>query len=82
MQSCDSWIFVKEIPNRKKRLVLKAKTGKEISEWSRLEFLEKFLANNFVSSDAEENTSGPLKRGGVIDVHLLLTLFVMTEVVR
>ena len=34
-------------------------TGKEIPESSRLEFLEKFSANNFVLSDAEENTSKP-----------------------
>ena len=33
------------------RLVLEGKTGKEIPE-----FLEKFLANNFASSDAEDNT--------------------------
>ena len=35
------------------RLVLEGKTGKEIPESSRLEFLEKFLANNFALSDAE-----------------------------
>ena len=35
------------------RLVLKEKTGKEIFESSRLAFLEKFLANNFALSDAE-----------------------------
>ena len=29
------------------RLVPEGKTGKEISESSRLEFLEKFLVNNF-----------------------------------
>ena len=33
------------------RLVLEWKTGKEIPESSRLEFLEKFLANNFALSD-------------------------------
>ena len=33
------------------RLVLEGKTGKQIPESSRLEFLEKFLANNFPSSD-------------------------------
>ena len=43
------------------RLVLKGKTGKEIPESSRLEFLEKFSANNFALSDTEENTSGLLK---------------------
>ena len=44
------------------RLVLDGKTGKEILESSRLEFLEKFLANNFALSKAEDNTSGPLNR--------------------
>ena len=35
------------------RLVLEGKTGKEIPKLSRLEFLEKFLANNFTLSDAK-----------------------------
>ena len=35
-------------------LVLERKTGKEIPESSRSEFLEKFSANNFALSDAEE----------------------------
>ena len=55
------------------RLVLKGKAGKEIPEPSRFEFLEKFLANNFALSDAEDNTSGPLKRGGIADLPLLRT---------
>ena len=38
------------------RLVLEGKIGKEIPESSRLEFLEKFLANNFALLDAEGNT--------------------------
>ena len=37
------------------RLVLEGKTGKEIPKSSRLEFLEKFLANNFALSDVEDN---------------------------
>ena len=41
------------------RLLLNRKMGKEISESSRFEFLEKLLANNFVLSDVEDNTSGP-----------------------
>ena len=53
------------------RLVLEGKTGKEIPESSRFEFLEKFLANNFALSDAEDNTSGPLNRGGTEDLPLL-----------
>ena len=47
------------------RLVLKGKTGKEIPESSRLEFLEKFLANNFAMSEAEDNISGLLNRRGI-----------------
>ena len=56
------------------RLVLEGKTGKEIPESSRLEFLEKFLANNFALSDTEDNTSGQLNRGGIADLPLLRTL--------
>ena len=44
------------------------KTGTEITLSSRLEFLEKFLANNLALSDAEENPSGPLNRGGIADL--------------
>ena len=44
------------------KLVLAGKTGKEIPESSRLEFLEKFSANNFALSDAKDNTSRPLNR--------------------
>ena len=56
------------------RLVLEAKTGKEIPESSGLQFLEKFLANNFPLSDAEDNTSGLLIRGGIADLPFLRTL--------
>ena len=51
------------------RLVLEGKTSKEIPESSRSEFLEK-LANNFALSDAEDNTSSPLNRGGIADLPL------------
>ena len=44
------------------KLVLEGKTGKEVSESSRLEFLEKFSKNNFALSDAEDSTFGPLNR--------------------
>ena len=56
------------------RLVLEGKIGKEILQSSRFEFLEKFLANNFALSDAEDNTSSPLNRGGVVDLPLSRTL--------
>ena len=44
------------------RLILEAKVCEEITDSSRLEFLEKFLANNFALSDAEDNSSSPLNR--------------------
>ena len=56
------------------KLVLEGEAGKEIPEPSRLKFLEKFLANNFALSDAEDNTSGLLNRGGIADLPLLRTL--------
>ena len=56
------------------RLILKGKTGKELPESSRLEFLEKISANNFTLSNAEDNTSGSLNRGGIADLSLLRTL--------
>ena len=56
------------------RLLLEGKIGKDIPESSRLEFLEKLLANNFALSDAENNTSGPLNRAGIADLPLLRTL--------
>ena len=53
------------------KLVLQRKTGKEIPESSQLKFLEKFSANNFALLNAEDNTSGPLDRGGIADLPLL-----------
>ena len=61
------------------RLVLEGKTGKEIPESSRLEFKENFSANNFALSDAEDNTSGPLNRGGIADLPLLRTLLAIRQ---
>ena len=55
------------------QIVLEGKTGKEIPESSRLEFIEKFSANNFALSDAEDNTSGQLNREGIADLPLLRT---------
>ena len=59
------------------RLVLEVKIGKKILR--SLEFIEKFLANNFSSSDAEDNTSGQLNRGGVADLPLLRTLLAIHQ---
>ena len=47
------------------RVVLEGKIGKQITESSRLEFLEKFSANSFALSDAEDNTSRLLNRGSI-----------------
>ena len=56
------------------RLVLEGKTGKGITQLSKLEFLEKFSANNFALSDTEDKTSRSLNRGGIADLPLLRTL--------
>ena len=61
------------------RLVLEGKTSKEIPESSIFEFLEKSLANNFALSDAEDNTSGPLNRGGIADLPSLRTLLAIHQ---
>ena len=49
-----------------------------IPESSRLE-LEKLLANNFALSDADDNTSGSLSRGGIADLLLLRTLLTIRK---
>ena len=64
------------------RLVLEGKTGKEIPESSKLEFLEKFSANNFALSDAEDNTSRLLNRGGIADLPLLRRLLAICQKLR
>ena len=61
------------------KLVLEGKTGKETPESSRLEFKEKFSANNFALSDAEDKTSGPLNRGDIADLPLLRTLLAIRQ---
>ena len=61
------------------KLVIEGKTGKEIPESSRLEFLEKFSANNFALSDAEDNISGLLNKGGIPDLPLLRTLLAICQ---
>ena len=61
------------------KLVLEEKTGKEIPESSRLEFPEKFSANNFALADAEDSTYGPLNRGGIVDLPLLRTLLAIRQ---
>ena len=55
------------------KLVLEGKTGKETPESSRLEFKEKFSANNFALPDEEDNTSGQLNRGDIADLPLFIT---------
>ena len=43
-------------------LGLEEKTGEGVPEPSRLDFLEKYLGNDFASSDAQDNNSEPLNR--------------------
>ena len=52
---------------------------KEIPKSSRLEFFEKFLANNFALSEAEDNTSGQLNRRVIADLPLLRTLLAICQ---
>ena len=61
------------------RLVLDEKIGQEMPESSRLDFLEKFLANNFTLSDAEDSKSGPLNRGVIAYSTLLRTLLAIRQ---
>ena len=61
------------------KLFLEGKTAQEIPESSRLEFLEKFSANNFALSNAEDNTSGPLNRGRLADLPLLKTILTIRQ---
>ena len=61
------------------KLVLEGKTGKETPKSSRLQFKEKFSANNFALSDAEDNNSSPLNRGGIADLPLLRTLLAICQ---
>ena len=56
------------------KLVIDGKRGKEIPESSRLEVIEKFSANNFALSYAEDNTSWPVNRRGTADLPLLRAL--------
>ena len=61
------------------KLVLEGKTDKEITESSKLEFLEKFSANNFALSDASDNISGPLNSKGIADLPLFKTLLAIHQ---
>ena len=60
------------------RLVLEGKVVK-IPELIRLEFLEKFLANTFALSDAENITSRLLNREGIEDLPLMRTLLAICQ---
>ena len=61
------------------RLVLEGKTCKEMSQSSRLEFVEKFLANNFALSSAEGNTPGSFNRRALAELPLLRTLLAIRQ---
>ena len=56
------------------QLSVRRKAGKDKPESSETEFLEKFLVNKCVLSDAEDKTSGLLNRGVILDLTLLRTL--------
>ena len=56
------------------RLVLEGKMGEEISQSSTLKLLETFSVDNAALSNAEDNTSMLLNRGGIADLHILRIL--------
>ena len=64
------------------RLVLERKTGKEIPESLRLEFLENFLGNNFALPEAEDNISGLLNGGGIAYLPMLRTVLAIRQMSR
>ena len=61
------------------RLVLELKVGKEITAAPRFGFLDKFFENSSILSEAEDNTLGPLNRGGIIDLLWLRTLLAIGQ---
>ena len=61
------------------RLVLEEKTGNETPESSRLELVEKVLANNFALSGGEGNTSSLLNKRGITELPLLRTLLAIRQ---
>ena len=61
------------------RLVPQGKTGNDISESSRLKFLEKLSANSFALLDPEDSTSQLLNRRGIADLPLLRTLLAIHQ---
>ena len=84
-----NWIFLWRLfiqnhlkPSCSFKLVLEGKIGKEMSESSWLDFLEKFSANNFALSDAEESTYRLLNTGGIADLPLLRTLLAICQKLR
>ena len=50
-----------------------------MSESSRLELLEMFVANNFAFSEAQDNTTRLLNRGGIGDLSLLRRLLAIHQ---
>ena len=56
------------------RLRFRRKVGKDKPESSGKMFLEKFLVNKRVLSDAEDSTSWLLNRGSILDLTWLRTL--------
>ena len=64
------------------RFALEGKMGKKMPVPSRLEFLERFSANNLALSDAEDNTSRSLNRGSIADLPLLRTLLAIWQKLR
>ena len=61
------------------KLVLEGKTSKRDTRVIKIRVENKFSANNFALSDAVDNTSGLLNRGGIADLLLLKTLLTIHQ---
>ena len=61
------------------QIIYRKATYKEVPESSKLEVLEKFSANSFALSDAEDNFSEPFNRRVITDLSLLRTLLAICQ---
>ena len=53
--------------------------GKQVTIYLGHQFLEKFSANNFALTDAEDKTFRPVNRRGIADLPLLRTLLAICQ---
>ena len=64
------------------QIVIEGSAGNRKLESSRILFQEKIKTNKYALSDAEDNNSGPLNRGGRTDLLFLRTLLGICQKLR